>query len=198
MSEHPPRTTPAAPAEEPPPASVTAEQLEALRPRLLASAIEYTRNEAAAKDLVQDTFEQALKKQEQFEEGTDLKGWLMTILRSRYLMSLRRNKFWEQGDPEPFLEGAIGSSSQEAELDAKQLEALMGKLSPDHQEILALVGKEGLDYDETAAHLGIAVGTVKSRANRARKAFAKILLEAGYIETEDPIVARFLDREPGA
>ncbi len=51
----------------------------------------------------------------------------------------------------------------------------LAKLSPDQREVLLLVGAEGLSYEEVAAICGTAVGTIKSRVNRARHNLAELL-----------------------
>jgi len=54
------------------------------------------------------------------------------------------------------------------------------QLSPEHREVLILVGASGFSYEEAAEMMGVAVGTVKSRANRARARLAELLqLEEG-------------------
>jgi RNA polymerase sigma-70 factor (ECF subfamily) len=52
-------------------------------------------------------------------------------------------------------------------------------LSPDQRDVIILVGAEGMSYDEAAAALGCAVGTVKSRVNRARNRLAELMGLAG-------------------
>lgn len=171
--------------------------LRALRPFLFGYAMSLVRDEDKADDLVQDTYERALKSKEQFQPGSDLRAWLTTILFRRNIELKRRDKFWNAGnDPEVFYSKLKTGASQEHELSAKQLQALLSRLSPDHAQILELLGKE-YDYQEIANTLGIALNTVKSRTNRARKAFAKVLLESGYIDTDNATVERFLDKEPG-
>jgi len=52
-------------------------------------------------------------------------------------------------------------------------------LAPDHREVLTLVGASGCSYEEAAQICGCAVGTIKSRVNRARKKLSDLLgLEA--------------------
>jgi RNA polymerase sigma-70 factor (ECF subfamily) len=67
------------------------------------------------------------------------------------------------------------SPDQESRLVLQELEAALAKLPQEQREALLLVGMEGLSYEETAAALGCAVGTVKSRVNRARNRLAEIL-----------------------
>ena len=61
----------------------------------------------------------------------------------------------------------------------QDLQAALARLSPDQRDVIILVGAEGLSYDEAAAALGCAVGTVKSRVNRARNRLAELMGLAG-------------------
>ncbi len=153
-------------------------------------------HEEQAEDLVQDTYERALKSKDQFQQGTDIRAWLTTILFRRNLELKRRDKFWDvTTDPEDYYLRTGAEASQGHELDAKQLQELLSRLSPDHAQILNFLGQE-YEYKEIAEELDLPLNTVKSRTNRARKAFAQILLEAGYIDTDNGVVVRFLDLEP--
>jgi RNA polymerase sigma-70 factor (ECF subfamily) len=49
------------------------------------------------------------------------------------------------------------------------------KLSPEHREVLLMVAAAGLSYGEAAEICGCAVGTVKSRVNRARTELRRLL-----------------------
>jgi RNA polymerase sigma-70 factor, ECF subfamily len=51
----------------------------------------------------------------------------------------------------------------------------LAKLSPEHREVLLLVGAEGLSYEEAARICGVKIGTIKSRMNRARARLAEFL-----------------------
>ena len=137
-------------------------------PNLRGFAISLTKNVDRAEDLVQDTVLKALSKRESFQEGTNLRAWLFTILRNNFF-STHRKKGREVEDAE----GAHAATMVVHTGPARQTRApgspgrprppLAGPARRDH-----LVGAEGMSYDEAAAALGCAVGTVKSRVNRAR------------------------------
>ncbi len=55
------------------------------------------------------------------------------------------------------------------------LETALGKLPESQREAIMLVGADGLSYEEAAQALGCAVGTVKSRVNRARNCLAEVM-----------------------
>ena len=49
------------------------------------------------------------------------------------------------------------------------------QLSPEHREVLTLVGANGYAYEEAARMMGVATGTAKSRASRARQRLAELM-----------------------
>lgn len=68
----------------------------------------------------------------------------------------------------------------------QDLEAALGKLPPGQREAIVLVGADGLSYEEAAQALGCAVGTVKSRVNRARKNLAQVISLTGEEDIAGP------------
>ncbi|QRM34441.1 sigma-70 family RNA polymerase sigma factor [Microvirga sp. VF16] len=146
---------------------------------LRAYAISLTKAVDRAEDLVQDTVLRALSRQESFEAGTNLQAWLFTILRNSFFTEHRRAAR-EIEDVDGRLAGAMTTSAdQDSRLVLQELAAALARLPQEQREALLLVAMEGLSYEETAAALGCAVGTVKSRVNRARNRLAEMLdLEA--------------------
>jgi RNA polymerase sigma-70 factor (ECF subfamily) len=65
-------------------------------------------------------------------------------------------------------------ADQEDKVMIQDVAAALGKLPPGQREAIVLVGVDGLSYEEAAQALGCAVGTVKSRVNRARKYLADL------------------------
>jgi len=127
-------------------------------------------NADLADDLVQGCLERAIENFSSFTRGTNLRAWLLTILRnhqiSEYRKACRR--------PECVCIDDVGglevqAPSQDRILAAKQFLSLFDDLSDSDQEILLLVGAEGLKYEEAAEVVGIPVGTVRSRVFRARE-----------------------------
>lgn len=152
------------------------EHLAALR----AFALSLTRNAAAADDLVQDTIVKAWSNIDKFQVGTNLRAWLFTILRNTFY-SDRRKMRREVADPEGVHAATLyDRPAHDGRLAMGDFLKAFDQLSPEHREVLVLVGASGFSYDEAAATMGVAVGTVKSRANRARARLAELLkLEAG-------------------
>lgn len=65
--------------------------------------------------------------------------------------------------------------NQNDRLEINELFAAMAQLTVDQREALLLVTAEGLSYEEAAAIAGCAVGTIKSRINRARGRLAELM-----------------------
>lgn len=153
-------------------------------PALRAFAISLTRNVSTADDLVQDTIVKAWTNIEKFEPGTNMRAWLFTILRNTFFSDQRKKKR-EVPDPDGIHAGRLFvRPAHDGQLAFAEFAAAFDQLSPEHREVLILVGASGFSYEEAAQMIGVAVGTVKSRTNRARARLCELLgLEAG----EDPM-----------
>src|SRR5215470_18072109 len=127
-----------------------------------------TGNDTDAEDLVQETYTRALRAASQFTPGTNLKAWLLRILRNTFISQYRRRRNdptvggLDTVAPEIQPSADIGWRRDEVELDR----ALM-TLSDDARTAI-LLDLEGLSESEAALVMGCAVGTIKSRLSRAR------------------------------
>jgi RNA polymerase sigma-70 factor (ECF subfamily) len=137
-------------------------------PDLRGYANALCRNIDAAEDLVQDTLVRSLSARAQFVEGTNFKGWVSTILRNRFIDQRRRARESAQPIDSVLDQYSVAWPSQESAVEFDELARAFWGLSPIHQEILMLVGANGLNYREAAETLGCAVGTIRSRLSRAR------------------------------
>ncbi len=147
----------------------------AIVPSLRTFAISLTRATDRAEDLVQETVLRAISKQQQFEAGTSLQGWLFTILRNQFLSDHRKAVREVEDVDGSYAATMISVPDQEDRIMIQDLEAALGKLPQGQREAIMLVGADGLSYEEAAEALGCAVGTVKSRVNRARKNLAELI-----------------------
>jgi RNA polymerase sigma-70 factor (ECF subfamily) len=159
-----------------------------LIPALRAFAWSLSHNSSDADDLVQDTLIKAWSNREKFEPGTNLRAWLFTILRNTYYTAVlrrRREVRDENGDYAATLKTA---PTQDWSVAMHALQAALRKLPPEHREALVLVGAAGLSYEEAAEICGCALGTIKSRVNRARHRLLKIMdaEDATDVMTMDP------------
>ncbi|MFZ2031363.1 MAG: sigma-70 family RNA polymerase sigma factor [Vitreimonas sp.] len=156
------------------PQGFKAELIELL-PSLRAFARSLAHNAAQADDLVQDTLVKALANVDRFEPGTNLRAWLFTILRNHYYSQLRKSKR-EVEDAEGRHAARIAvRPEQDGSVDLEDFKVAFAQLAPDHREVLSLVGASGCSYEEAAVICGCAVGTIKSRVNRARRKLSDIL-----------------------
>jgi RNA polymerase sigma-70 factor (ECF subfamily) len=147
-------------------------------PHLRAVARALTGHRDRADDLVNDTVLKALSAEAQFQPGTYLKAWLMTILRNHYINGLRRTRIEVEtiGDiPESALPSA---PNQEHVVEVNEVANALQRMSVEHREILVLVSAAGLSYEEASEVCGCAVGTIKSRLNRARSELKKVLAKS--------------------
>ena len=136
--------------------------------QLRAYARSLVRNTDGAHDLVQDTLVRAWTARDRFVEGTNFKAWLFTIMRHRFLDE-RRKIHQKMEDIDTVTDERLTTSAiQESSVHFDDVARAYWRLSPPHREMLMLVGANGLSYEEAAAFLHVAVGTVRSRLSRAR------------------------------
>lgn len=158
--------------------SITPETRDALlraTPSLRAFAISLTGNVDRADDLVQDTLVRAIANIDRFQQGTNLNAWLFTILRNLFHSEYRKRRR-EVEDPDGSYSANLAvAPEQGAHLDLDDFRRALEKLSPDQREALLLIGASGFSYEEAAEICGVAVGTIKSRVNRARARLAQLL-----------------------
>jgi RNA polymerase sigma-70 factor (ECF subfamily) len=151
------------------------DQMLASVPRLRAFAISFTGNRDRADDLVQDTLLRAWTNIDKFERGTNLEAWLFTILRNQSHSEYRKRKH-EVEDVGGFHAARLKTHpAQQAHLDYEDFRTALAKLPPDQREALLLVGAQGMSYEEAAQVTGVALGTIKSRVNRARTRLSILL-----------------------
>ncbi len=137
-------------------------------PHLRGFAHLLSRNHAVAEDLVHDTVVGAIGARDQFQPGTNLRGWLVVILRNRYFNDLRRGAVRLTVSLEVCPSEGSMSGGQEENLQLRDFERHFHRLPAPQREALLLVGVNGSSYEEAAAAAGCAVGTMKSRVSRAR------------------------------
>lgn len=135
-----------------------------------------TRDRDLADDVTQDTFLRAFRFLDGFRGDRKFGSWLFSIARNCAMDAMRRRRFPLLRDPDLALDGAVGDAAASAELAAA-----LAAISEEHREAFLLVEVFGLRYQEAADVLGVAVGTVKSRMFRARRA----LCDALSVDRED-------------
>ena len=151
------------------------DDLAAVVPNLRAFARSLCGNPDQADDLVQETLIKAWKNQASFAEGSNLKAWLFTILRNTFL-SERRKRKREVEDQDGIMAAQLSvHGAQSGHMDMIDFRKAFATLPEEQREALILIGAEGFSYEEAALMCGCAVGTIKSRVNRARVKLCEIL-----------------------
>lgn len=154
--------------------------LTACWPELYRRALRLGRSPEVASDLVQDTIERALRFEDQYERGSNLKAWLHRILLSVFITKCRRLRrerravellthdpcAWTHPDHAP---AGFALSAP--------VERAVADLPVHFRETLQLVDMAGLSYRDAADVIGVPLGTVMSRLHRGRRLLADALRE---------------------
>ncbi len=129
---------------------------------LRAFAISLSGSASVGDDLVQETLLRAWNRSDQFQVGTNLKAWLLTILRNIFYSTIRK-RAGEMKDSDGVYANRIAvPGGQEGHIDLQDFRRALAKL-PNHQrEALLLVGASGHTYEEAAAICRVEIVTVKS------------------------------------
>jgi RNA polymerase sigma-70 factor (ECF subfamily) len=161
-------------------------------------AVRLAGDEAQAEDLVQETMLKAFRSWHQYRPGTNVRAWLLTILRHTFINEYRkRRKVVAELDVSEVEAWTVFPEVQEVDpegrffdqiVDAEVLHAI-DALPDEFRETLTLSDVQGLTYAEIAEITEVPVGTVKSRLFRARQALQRQLydyaVEMGYIKRRE-------------
>jgi RNA polymerase sigma-70 factor, ECF subfamily len=144
-------------------------------PSLRAFAISLCGNVDRADDLVQEALLRAWANLESFEPGTNMSAWLFTILRNVFRSEYRKRRREVEDADGSYAESLTSLPSQASHLEMDEFRKALDVLPSEQRESLILVGASGFSYEEAAHICGCAIGTIKSRVNRARRRLAKLL-----------------------
>jgi RNA polymerase sigma-70 factor (ECF subfamily) len=161
------------------------QQLLASIPKLRAFALSLASHADYADDLVQETLMKAWNHQQSFQEGTNIKAWLFTILRNEYFSQLRKRKREVEDADGDYAASVMTPGGQESQLEMADLRLALQQLPDDQREAVVLVGASGFSYQEVAEICRVPVGTVKSRVNRARTKLALLLGHAPSLRKDE-------------
>lgn len=176
-----------------------------LMPVVLRTAQCLTRREAEAEDLAQETMVKAMRAIDTYQDDTNIRAWLLTILRRTHI---DRHRARQPHPPEmPLDETMIGSAVDSTEPGGRfddqwtEPEQLMNRfedeavadalreLPDDIRWTLLLVDVEQLEQAKAAEVLGVAVGTIKSRVHRGRAMLRDQLYELavkrGWVRSQE-------------
>ena len=149
-------------------------QLSNLTPSLKPYAIKLTKDRDEADDLLQETVFKAYSNRDKFQDGTNLKAWLYTIMRNTFITNyqrmIRRQTFIDTTENNHF----INTNSAKLENRAsgnfvlQDTNSAIDKLKEMYKIPFTMYFK-GFKYHEIAEKLQIPIGTVKNRIHIARK-----------------------------
>lgn len=147
-----------------------------LIPALRAFARTFYRDANDADDLVQETLTKGLSHLHQFEVGTSMKSWLFTIMRNTFYTRIKVSKREAPGSADCVSAKPIVGATQEWSARGLEIHSAIQRLPEQQREVMMLIGVLGMSYEEAATICNCAIGTIKSRLNRAR---LRLLVELG-------------------
>ena len=151
----------------------------ALLPRLRRFAAGLARHPADGDDLCQATVIRALERRAQWQPGTRLDSWMMTMMRNIWIDEQRaRTRRAETFAPEEAGLGVGSGGGQEEAVELGVIDRALRTLPDEQREAVLLVMVEGYSYKEAAEIVGCPVGTLNARLVRGRDALLSGLGEA--------------------
>jgi len=128
-----------------------------------------------ADDLAQDAMMRGWAARASFTPGTNFRAWMFMILRNQFYTTIRKNKRMTSWDPEVAERVLVEAPSQQDAIHVADVAKALQKLPAEQREVLLLVGANGVSYEEAAEIIGCAIGTIKSRLARGRRALAVLI-----------------------
>ena len=160
-----------------------------LIPHLRAFSRSLCGNATLADDVAQDALLKAWNARERFIPGSNLKAWTFTILRNQFYSIKRRSWRATSLEPEVAEQTIVANNDAEHSVHLNELRRGLDMLKDDQREAIILVGASGLSYEEAAEICDCAVGTIKSRVSRARKALEAIMISGNFEADADNVRA---------
>jgi RNA polymerase sigma-70 factor (ECF subfamily) len=149
-------------------------KLNTLTSLLHSFAYNLTKNTEDAKDLYQETTYRALFNRDKFQQGTNFKAWMFTIMKNIFINNYRKkskaNTIMDSTDNMYYLNSGatVIENRAESSIMMKELIFMIEELD-DSIRVPFLMHYQGYKYQEIADHLDLPLGTVKSRIFFARK-----------------------------
>lgn len=143
-------------------------------------ALKLTQDPEDANDLVQETMLKAFNNKEKFEDGTNLKGWLYTIMKNIFINNYRRmvkGNVVSDDTENQFYINMTGNTTRndgESNIVMNEVKGAIDMLS-DNLKTPFMMSYQGYKYEEIASYLSVPLGTVKIRIHVARQKLKKAL-----------------------
>ena len=160
-------------------------QLVAIIPALRSFARGLCGSRAMADDMAQEAMVRAWAARASYIQGTNFRAWMFIILRNQFYSTIRKDARMSTWDPEVAERLLVEAPAQQGGIHVSDVAKALQKLPPEQREVLLIVGANGASYEEAAEIIGCAVGTIKSRLARGRKALALLIDGPGDDEMFD-------------
>lgn len=157
------------------------QQLIGLREQLYWFAMSLTRDRENASDLLQDSLARALQFRDKFQDNTNFKAWVYTIMKNTFINDHRRGKrtraIMDRVDDAHVGAQALPlPQSTDGRVRMGEIKRSLDRLDTMFREPF-LMHHEGYKYEEIAEHMGVPIGTVKSRIFQARQRLMAMLTD---------------------
>ena len=152
-----------------------AKELVATAPAIRSFGRRFFSNPTDLDDLVQEVLMKALANLDKFQDGTNLRSWVFTITRNVFCNGYRLRKRIGYGSDDKSADRFHTDPSQEWALHLDDLRRAIARLPAPQRDALDLSAFQGNTYEHVAESCECAVGTIKSRVNRARHMLADTL-----------------------
>jgi RNA polymerase sigma-70 factor (ECF subfamily) len=145
-----------------------------------------------ADDLAQEAITRAWAARDSYTPGTNFRAWIFVILRNQFYSTIRKDSRMTSWDPEVAERLLVEAPAQQDGIHVSDVAKALQKLPTEQREVLLLIGASGASYEEAAEIIGCAIGTIKSRLARGRKALSQLIDGPGEDEkfaavTEFPV-----------
>jgi RNA polymerase sigma-70 factor (ECF subfamily) len=153
-------------------------KIENLTSSLKPYALKLTKDGEDANDLLQETVFKAYNNRDKFQDGTNLKAWMYTIMRNTFITNyqrmVRRNTFIDTTENNHFinLSSSVIENNAKGNFVMNDIKASIDGLK-DMYKVPFTMYFRGFKYHEIADKLSIPIGTVKNRIHIARKELKK-------------------------
>lgn len=161
---------------------------------LFRTALRMTRNPKDAEDLVQETYLRAYRFYHQFQQGSNFRAWIFTILVNTFTNIYRKRikeppkvdlaqveGIYEDLEKEPrYVQ--LADLERLKEKFSDEVKGAIDRLPTDYRLVFLLAVLEDLSYKEIAEIVGCPIGTVMSRLFRARQMLQRELYEYAHRE----------------
>ncbi|TQS40409.1 sigma-70 family RNA polymerase sigma factor [Cryptosporangium phraense] len=148
---------------------------------LMGYATLLTGDPAIAEDVVQETILQAWRNPAVISNGKgSLRGWLLTVARNLIIDQARAKASRPAEAAEIIHRPPVARDHADWVVDSLAVNEALGRLAPEHRDVLVHVYFDGATLKQTAERLGVPLGTIKSRLYYGQRA-----LRAAFEDRED-------------